>query len=258
MDLIVRPLNSRSYGRDMRGERFGLLVVVQKSLLETPSWECHCDCGGSKVVSAYNLISKRTKSCGCLKAKQKAEVFEIKKGHYYKDLTGVRFGRLVALRPIGRDWKHRILWECKCDCGTVDVWHSHRLSNARRTNSCGCLKREAFANRRKEGSAFKVYLRDIKAQAKKRGLLMTISDEEVKNLTGMCCHYCGSEPANTLIRGCEKFVYNGIDRIDSALGYESGNVISACGICNLAKKNLSYNMFKSWIKKAYEWQNLQP
>jgi len=55
-----------------------------------------------------------------------------------KDLTGTRFGRLVALRLVA---KNLTRWECRCDCGTVAVIRSSQLCSGG-TKSCGCLKRE--------------------------------------------------------------------------------------------------------------------
>lgn len=58
------------------------------------------------------------------------------------DVTGVRFGRLVAVSATPnppRGWK----WKCKCDCGgttTVPVG-SLRSGN---TTSCGCHKRSVL------------------------------------------------------------------------------------------------------------------
>lgn len=58
------------------------------------------------------------------------------------DLTGQRFGRLVALGLAGR--RKISFWTCQCDCGQVIVV---RLGNLRsgNTNSCGCLQRERTA-----------------------------------------------------------------------------------------------------------------
>ena len=64
-----------------------------------------------------------------------------------KDITGTRFGRLIALIPVGRTNKN-IVWLCKCVCGNyVDVV-SKRLRR-RETRSCGCLQREVAANRQR-------------------------------------------------------------------------------------------------------------
>lgn len=52
------------------------------------------------------------------------------------DLTGRRFGRLVATR-FKRRLRGRTIWLCRCDCG---VDHLVRASSliAGRTQSCGC------------------------------------------------------------------------------------------------------------------------
>ena len=55
-----------------------------------------------------------------------------------KDLTGMRFGQLTALRPIGKDQGHNVLWLCRCDCGRETTVRASHLSHGD-TKSCGCL-----------------------------------------------------------------------------------------------------------------------
>lgn len=60
------------------------------------------------------------------------------------NLTGQRFGRMVAIRMITA---HKpVTWLCKCDCGRT---HVSRANSLRRgdTQSCGCLVREAVSAR---------------------------------------------------------------------------------------------------------------
>jgi len=54
------------------------------------------------------------------------------------DITGQRFGRLIALSPAGKDERRRSLWLCRCDCGVEKVL---ALTNLRtgQVKSCGCL-----------------------------------------------------------------------------------------------------------------------
>lgn len=63
--------------------------------------------------------------------------------HQVRDLTGQRFGRLVALRYAGpsRYAKGGAEWECRCDCGNLARVPSTSLTNGR-TRSCGCLRRD--------------------------------------------------------------------------------------------------------------------
>lgn len=58
-----------------------------------------------------------------------------------KDLTGQRFGKLVALRKLppvkaGTNWR----WECRCDCGNTVVVSRGNLTSGN-TTSCGCARR---------------------------------------------------------------------------------------------------------------------
>lgn len=58
------------------------------------------------------------------------------------DLTGQRFGRLMAIRPTDERWRTSVVWECQCDCGqTCRVPSSWLRSGSKR--SCGCLQDEA-------------------------------------------------------------------------------------------------------------------
>lgn len=73
-------------------------------------------------------------------------------GHF-KDLSGLRFGRLVAIERSGVNRHHQSMWKCKCDCGKYTVVMIANLQGSnpsqtkkRTTKSCGCLKREATVN----------------------------------------------------------------------------------------------------------------
>ena len=60
------------------------------------------------------------------------------------DLTGQRFGRLVALERVptqpyyasGHMW-----WKCRCDCGQETLVRSNSLKQGA-IRSCGCLRKE--------------------------------------------------------------------------------------------------------------------
>lgn len=113
------------------GLRFGRLVVLKQVERKSDDkdkhfkWLCQCDCGKTCVVRSSNLRNGITKSCGCSK-------FDI------KDITGQRFGRLIALKHIGLASNHVALWKCKCDCGKMIVARECNLHSGK-TKSCGCL-----------------------------------------------------------------------------------------------------------------------
>lgn len=90
-------------------------------------------CGNTFICSIQSVKRNLTKSCGCLRR-------EHAKNLTYKDITGKRFGKLVALYSLEKsDKNNRIVWHCKCDCGNeCDVVGKDLRSG--HTKSCGCLK----------------------------------------------------------------------------------------------------------------------
>lgn len=64
-----------------------------------------------------------------------------------QDITGQRFGRLVALR-LERRADGRQFWRCACDCGAERVVNMASLKKGN-TRSCGCLNSEMASARLK-------------------------------------------------------------------------------------------------------------
>lgn len=60
------------------------------------------------------------------------------------DITGQRFGRLMAIKRTDEKdkWNRCYMWECKCDCGEVCTVAVDQLRNGF-VKSCGCLARES-------------------------------------------------------------------------------------------------------------------
>lgn len=55
--------------KDITNQRFGKLVALKKDETDTSEyakWICQCDCGKTKSISKYKLLSGHTKSCGCI------------------------------------------------------------------------------------------------------------------------------------------------------------------------------------------------
>lgn len=61
------------------------------------------------------------------------------------DITGKRFGKLVAIQIAKKDKRGEYYWLCKCDCGNQKVVSSYKLRSGN-TKSCGCFQREFRAN----------------------------------------------------------------------------------------------------------------
>lgn len=68
----------------------------------------------------------------------------------YKDMTGLRFGRLVVIEIAEKATHGKCLkWRCKCDCGNDFIAYGARLRSGT-TQSCGCLQRELSSQRLSE------------------------------------------------------------------------------------------------------------
>lgn len=59
---------------DLTGERFGRLIVEQRSGTRSGHalWLCICDCGNKSEVISNDLRQKKTSSCGCLRRESAA------------------------------------------------------------------------------------------------------------------------------------------------------------------------------------------
>jgi len=57
------------------------------------------------------------------------------------DISGNRYGRLIAVQRSDNDARGRTRWLCKCDCGTDCVVRTKAL-RFEQTQSCGCLRAE--------------------------------------------------------------------------------------------------------------------
>lgn len=84
-----------------------------------------------------------------------------------------------------------------------------------------------------------------------------ISLEEFKTLTSRDCFYCGDPPSKTMKMpkyALGSYLYNGIDRLDSLMGYTPDNIVPCCTRCNMMKWILSMEDFLNHIEKILAFQ----
>lgn len=58
-----------SHVRNLIGKKFGKLKVIERDGSDKSGnamWLCICECGSERVVRSYDLISGRTRGCGCV------------------------------------------------------------------------------------------------------------------------------------------------------------------------------------------------
>lgn len=120
---------------DLCGARFGRLVVLSDCGNDSrghSEWLCQCDCGNQYKVRGSNIAGGQTSSCGCLKA-ESAVAARV-------DITGSRFGWLVALEDMGTTANNgRAEWLCECGCGKRIITNAGYLQDGQVT-SCGCRR----------------------------------------------------------------------------------------------------------------------
>lgn len=176
-----------------------------------------------------------------------------------KNLAGQKFGRLVVTNYYQRIKRRRgteIRWLCECECGEKTYVSSTKLKNGH-TKSCGCYRKDV--NKLAPGkAAFNVVYDSYKRSAEKRNLDFRLTEDEFKELTKMCCHYCGKKPSRTRFskNRQDSYTYNGIDRVNSKAGYYLDNCVTCCGMCNRMKWAFKEDKFLKRIKMIYEYRRL--
>lgn len=102
-------------------------------------YNCTCDCGTQNVrVTRHALLKGDVKSCGC-KHKDAGKI-------RMENLSDKKFGRWYVLEQAPTRYSRsgkssRIMWKCRCDCGTIkDV--SARALKTGMSQSCGCFQKE--------------------------------------------------------------------------------------------------------------------
>lgn len=70
-----------------------------------------------------------------------------------------------------------------------------------------------------------------------------ISLDQYKHIINQECYYCGKKNDQCTSRNDLFFYHNGVDRLNSNIGYVKNNVVSCCTKCNMAKGVLSPEEF---------------
>lgn len=119
---------------DKKVGRITFVCRVKKKDKNT-NWALKCDCGKYFVGRSSDVMHEYTVSCGC------AYVPHFKAVPPMKDITNQRFGKLIAIKPVGSSKSRECIdWLCKCDCGNTTIVHSTMLRSGN-TKSCGCSRK---------------------------------------------------------------------------------------------------------------------
>lgn len=162
---------------------------------------------------------------------------------------GDKYFRLTVIRFSHKDKQHRRYYLFRCECGAEKILHGTSVTSGN-TKSCGCYgaeRRKAKRMPENRGVINHIILQ-YKRHARDRGLSWSLSYEQVAKIIQEPCFYCGTERSNHKVtKNCkEGYDHNGIDRINSHLGYEPENVVPCCKTCNYAKSNMNIAEYQAW------------
>jgi len=166
----------------------------------------------------------------------------------HKDYTGLKYGKLTFVERIPNN-SRRTSWKLLCDCGREIIVQASNVIGGG-TRSCGCSR----MGRSKTFITSVLY--NYKKHASTRGLAFKLTRDEFIELIHSPCFYCGEVDSNNWInkRTGEQYPYNGIDRIDNSIGYEEGNVVPCCSMCNWSKRDMPGEDFIKWAKRLAAYQ----
>jgi hypothetical protein len=220
-----------SHSVDLSGRRFGKLVVNMfvRGDGATNFWRCVCDCGKKLTLSSHYLLGGKKMACD--------------RGCRFGDMVGRTFGRLtVAARARTPAGRHGRFWLCQCSCGRAVVKPTRALPVDR---SCGCIQKLPG-----DLAARNAVISTYRGTARRRGYAFALTVAQCDRLMRCNCHYCGRQPSQKRRVNSSVFVFNGLDRKNSKLGYTIRNVVPCCKLCNQRKSSTPYKEFVGWLMMA--------
>ncbi len=161
------------------------------------------------------------------------------------NILGKSFG---DLKVIYRDGHTKVT--CECKCGNIATYHKSRLKSHSKCKDC--LKESSSNSVSKQLFSF------IKYYAIKRNLSFTVTREHILDLykqqSGKC-YYSGVDIRFAKNRRDEDHGGRSasLDRVDSTIGYDEGNLKWVHKNINLMKWDIPENEFLRYIKKIVEF-----
>jgi len=285
------PLVQRS--ASYKGKRFGRWVVLTETVggkRGAPSLcHCRCDCGQESDVPRGNLQQGVSQSCGCLHRLPEGRAGFNKVIDGYK-----RSARKRGLNYDLEDEQAYALTKMPCHyCGAPPNQIRQERSQRSRyvysgidrlDNDRGYIEGNVapacwVCNRRKANQSvseffawvealhapvftltqvdatlpprFRVIRNNYQSKARWRGLAFKLTGGQLELLFESDCAFCGVPPSN----GGAGVRYTGIDRVDNAKGYETGNCVPSCFHCNHAKLDGSVGDLLDWAQRVRSHQS---
>ncbi len=139
------------------------------------------------------------------------------------DLSGVRFGRLIAIHRANNIGTHTA-WMCKCDCGVNKIIVGMCLKRGT-TSSCGCLKVDNMTTHGMTKTP--EYIAWIQMKARCHDTRNRLYCEYGARGISVCSRWLESFNNFYLDVGLRPSLSHSIERLDNSSGYGPGNCVWA-------------------------------
>ena len=148
-------------------------------------------------------------------------------------------------------------WLCECVCGVQKEVAQSALRRGLSTG-CGCARKSWDKYADAQQCQINRVILKYKQNAVRRHILWDLTYAQTVELFNSKCHYCGCVGSNVQSiardrKWGEPFRYNGIDRLNSTLGYTVTNCVSSCKTHNQMKWDMSESKFLAECRRVVEF-----
>ena len=229
---------------DLSNEKYDVIEVIIEKYKD------------SKKTNLYNYVMI-CKDCGHIikiaksSFKQYTTCAKCNQTKYYNDFVGFEN---IAFKVIDfeKSINGRLYYKVQCkNCNSILIMRKDNILKATKCHCINCIGNNRTPSKFGPLNVYKYY---YKEGARSRGFNWEISDEEFYDIISKPCLYCCSEPKTIqslkrYIKVKESINVNGVDRLDSNLGYTIENCVPCCSMCNRMKMNYTLNDFVNHVYK---------
>lgn len=172
----------------------------------------------------------------------------------------------IAARPDGYLTYSFVCSYCQTIFTSAIVQIKPKTGRLLGKDHCGCQSKSRRATRVGVSPSNKLddrtrtitgTFQSYRSSAESRGLEFELTQSDMEDIIFQSCYYCGLPPTKQRVLGQGQWSRmgvpsNGIDRVDSSLGYTLSNVLPCCTDCNYFKVDRSNEDFLGRIKMIYE------
>ena len=181
-------------------------------------------------------------------------------GEKYGKYTAIESKILVTKSGL-KTWK----WLCKDEKGReilkrkidlLDQLTEEELLRRQTINTDDSVK-----NHTNQMGIRRRYFSEYKRNSSAKNHNFEIDFDYFNQLISSNCYYCGRKPIETTRwKSCEhktqpRLKHNGIDRVDSNIGYTQDNTVSCCSMCNIMKNVYSQKDFLDQATRIHLFNN---